>query len=99
MPLSLAWSESPRDLVVGAVATYRAARLVTEDEITRPVRERVLEWSDGGRVGYLITCPWCSSVWAGGLLAVGLTVAPRATRAVAAALAWSAAAGYLSAKE
>lgn len=99
MPPSLAWSEQPRDLALGAAATYRLARLVTEDEITAEIRERILERSSGGKLGYFITCPWCVSMWAGGLLAAGLTVAPRITRAAAAALAWSAAAGYLSAKE
>jgi hypothetical protein len=96
---SLAWSEQPRDLVLGGAATYRLARLVTEDEITRPLREKILERSNGGRLAYFITCPWCVSFWAGGLLAAGLTTVPRVTRAAAAALAWSAAAGFLSSKE
>lgn len=113
---SLDWTDSGGDLVLGAVATVRAARLITEDEILAPARERVLEWAlprqpdpedprpvygQGGhpRIAYLITCPWCVSVWAAAALAAGLTVAPRATRAAAAVLAWSAAAGYLSERE
>jgi hypothetical protein len=50
-------------LAVRALAVWRLTELATTDEITRPVRE----WAGrrGGRVGYLVGCPRCLSVWAG----------------------------------
>lgn len=58
-----------------ALAVHRIARLVVEDEITRPYREAVEEWSDGAdefslreRVNTLIGCKLCVSVWAGALV-------------------------------
>ena len=58
-------------LLVESLAVARLTRLVTEDEITRPVRERVERWADGKpegsvaeRASFGITCAACSSVWA-----------------------------------
>jgi hypothetical protein len=50
-----------------AVATWRLARLVTVDEITRQLRERVA--ARGDRWAYFVTCPWCVSIWVGPLVA------------------------------
>lgn len=36
---------SPLELVVDAVAAYRLTKLVTDDEITEPLRDAVVEWS------------------------------------------------------
>jgi hypothetical protein len=59
--------------VVMAAATARLTRLVTDDEIARPIRDAVMAWAEkpgaGGlrkRAGYLVDCPWCVSMWAGG---------------------------------
>lgn len=96
---SLRWAEQPRDLLLGAAAVYRLTRLVTEDEILRPWRERLTAAAPTGRLAYLVTCPWCVSVWAAGVLGAALTAAPHLTRAGCAVLAWSAAAGWLSGRE
>lgn len=48
-------------LLLVAAATYRLTRLVTADRITEPLRAWVE--ARGPRVGYLITCDWCLSVW------------------------------------
>lgn len=70
------------NLLVDALATYRLTRLVTTDTITQPLRDRV--FAETGRirgkharpsavaekVEYLITCPWCVSVYAGGAVAL-----------------------------
>lgn len=54
-------------LLLGASATYRLTRLITEDEITRPLRERL--WDryppESTAIGYLISCPHCVSIYAG----------------------------------
>jgi len=59
--------------VVMAAAVARLTRLVTDDEIARPIRDAVMAWAEkpgaGGlrqRAGYLVDCPWCVSMWAGG---------------------------------
>jgi hypothetical protein len=44
-----------------ALATYRLTRLVTTDTLTAPAREWVQARYD--RVGYLVGCDWCSSMW------------------------------------
>lgn len=52
-------------LVLGAV--WRLARLVAIDFITEPARlwvDRRSTW-----LGYLVSCPWCISVWIAPLVA------------------------------
>lgn len=50
-------------LAFGAV--WRTTLLVVADELTAPLRERTLRRWDGGRMEYLLSCPWCASVWVG----------------------------------
>jgi hypothetical protein len=88
----------PVALGVGALAVYRGTRLLVDDEVTRPLRERLAP-DDDSRLAYFLTCPWCVSVWVGAAWA-GLSVAaPRAARAAGAVLAWSAVSGLLSSWE
>lgn len=54
------------------LATYRIARLVTADYVTRPLRD----WAnrrdaaarpdadEPGALAYFVTCPWCVSMYA-----------------------------------
>lgn len=62
-------------LVIYALAFMRVIGLITADTITESIRDRVLEWLDDapGSIGqwlsYLITCPWCASVWVGAVAA------------------------------
>lgn len=60
------------DLILDVLATQRLTRLVTEDQITEPVRELVWKRFDPEetKIGYFVTCPHCVSVWAGGLIAL-----------------------------
>lgn len=55
-----------KDLVIGALATKRLVRLITADAILDPVREKVWEIDppQKHRVGYVLTCESCSSMWA-----------------------------------
>lgn len=56
--VSLIW------VVLIGVASYRVWRLVGEDNITEPLRERLSGvWLD------LVSCPWCLGSW----LAFGIT--------------------------
>lgn len=55
------------------LATYRLTKLVIEDQITASLRDKVFEKfpPQSTKIGYLFTCPWCVSIWAGaGLLAL-----------------------------
>ena len=64
--------------LVYALAVARVTGLVTVDEITRPAREAILRRLNEHRrshiaLGYLITCPWCASIWvAAGAVALAL---------------------------
>jgi hypothetical protein len=57
-------------LALLGLATYRATKLVIDDEITAEIREKVLEkLGDHPKLSYLLHCPWCVSIWlAGGLV-------------------------------
>jgi len=57
----------PTNLVIDVLATRRITRLLVEDEITRPLREKIGRYH--AKAGYLVTCPYCVSVWAGGVVA------------------------------
>lgn len=92
---------TPTQLVISGLATYRLTRLVTTDEIAEPVREKV--WAayppESSKLGYLITCNWCTSVWAASALQISRMIAPKTTSTVETVLALSAVAGLLSAHE
>lgn len=53
------------DVLIDVAATTRATRLVVNDEISRPAREKITEVLPDGRLEYLVNCPYCVSVWAG----------------------------------
>ena len=87
--------------IVAVLAVWRLTKLVVEDEVSRPAREKVVAWSeqhDQGswqdRTGYLVDCRACVSVWAA--LAVGALSWSRSGRAVVKTLAGSGAALVLA---
>lgn len=53
---------TPLVVVLAILAVYRLTLLVVADEITAPIRDRLVERVPD-RVGLLLTCPWCMSVW------------------------------------
>ena len=59
--------------VIVALACWRLARLLTIDEIFRPIRENVVGRNPDGQIAYLVTCPWCLSIWSSPIL-IGLAV-------------------------
>jgi hypothetical protein len=86
-------------LVLG-LATYRLTRLITTDNITEPIRERI--WDkyppQSTRLGYLITCDWCSSIWVASIVIPSAMIIPVLVY-VYAVFAVSAIAGLLTAYE
>lgn len=87
-------------LTTTALATYRLSRLAIEDEITSDLRNKV--WKkyppEKTKIGYLLTCYWCSSIYAASALEISRMIAPKTTRAVETALAASAVAGIVAAR-
>lgn len=90
---------TPTQLVLGAAATARLARLVTRDTIFDTQRLRYVRHMD--RTGHpklaeLAVCPWCISVWIGGAVAVAARKDLPGYEVAAAGLAFSLAAGILN---
>jgi hypothetical protein len=87
---------APADLALLTVATYRASRLVSKDEVTSVARAPFTEFEDQagegevnekarGRglrraVGDLISCPFCTAVWTASIGMFGMITFPRAAR-------------------
>jgi hypothetical protein len=83
------------DAVIGALAAHRLTRLVIQDVITAKPRNAILKkypptqesWS------YLLTCPWCASMYTGLAVAVLQGKGGSAGRGLVYALALSSAVG------
>jgi hypothetical protein len=89
-------------LAVSTLATYRLTKLVVSDEITAPLRERVFQRfgePDQNKVSYAVTCPHCTSVYAGLVVALAHMIAPRLAEPVLNALAYSAVTGIMAERE
>lgn len=50
-------------VVLVVLSLARLARLITIDEISAPLRQRVVDRKPTGQLAYLVTCPWCVSIW------------------------------------
>lgn len=103
---ALARLRDPVALTVGALAVHRLTRLVTDDEITRPLRERLTKVVSGTVyrpahpwLGYLVTCPWCVSIYAAAGWAALTVAAPAVATPAGAVLAWSSVSGLLASLE
>jgi hypothetical protein len=88
----------PVTLIVGGLAVHRLTRLLVEDKIAEPVRDRLTANAEG-RLAYFVTCPWCVSVWVAGAWAALAVAAPPVAVPVGAALAWSSLTGLLASVE
>jgi len=87
-------------LLVDTLAVYRLTKLVNDDVILDDVRNKLLDRfpPEETKIGNLITCPWCVSVYAGGAVALARTVAPRQWNVLAQALAFSTVTGLVAEK-
>ena len=99
------------DLVLGAIATHKFARLVSKDGVTTPLRAPFTEFEENigsaevaerpkeGRfthvAGELLTCPFCLAPWIATAYVAGLTHAPRQARAWAAVFSLVGASDFL----
>ena len=86
------------DDIADALAVHRLTKLVIDDYITEPLREKVYDkFGDPSesKISYLIGCPWCVSVYAGFGVVAARAVAPKAWRYVSYALAFSSVTGLI----
>ena len=102
---------STRDILLLAIGTYKASRLLTKDSVTGSLRAPFTEFEkptgDGevdekprGKglrhaVGELVVCPYCAGQWVAALFVYGFVLVPRFTRLVASLMAISAISDYL----
>lgn len=63
--MGLVIHESWLFVLLAALATARLTRLVNEDAILDPPRAWVQQHASDA-VSYLVTCPWCVSIYVGG---------------------------------
>jgi hypothetical protein len=87
------------DLCLLGLATLRASKLVSEDEITSGLREPVLEEVDGRKIpqghglrqslGKLLLCPTCTGAWVAAFFTYVLYLFPRYARPFLAIMAAS----------
>jgi hypothetical protein len=87
------------DLSLLGLATLRASKLVSEDEITSVLREPVLDEVDHQKIpqgtgmrrslGKLLLCPTCTGTWVAALFTYALYLCPRYTRPFLAIMAAS----------
>ncbi|HET7688840.1 MAG TPA: DUF1360 domain-containing protein [Nocardioidaceae bacterium] len=89
-------------LLTDALAVYRLTVLVKDDKITARGRDAVWrrygapDAEESGLVSYLLTCPWCLSMYFGAAAVIGRRAMPRAWDPVARVLAFSATTGLLA---
>jgi hypothetical protein len=99
-------ADTPLDLLVLSLATFKVARTITRDDVTSFIRAPFVEGEDeepvetGGlqqAIGELVTCSRCVGTWAAAGLATSQIVAPRFGRLLGWSLAAAAANDFLQA--
>lgn len=84
--------------VVLALGAYRTTHLITTDAIADGFRNWVWSKFDPTtKIGYLISCNWCTGFWVSLFLVGGFMVLPQITFVVSLVMAISAVVGLLSA--
>lgn len=90
------------EFLIDALATYRLTRLIYQDEITAPMRAKAFQQVQklpkpvADKLAYLLTCPWCISVYAATVLIVLRKTHPELAAVLTGVLASSAVAGAIS---
>ena len=84
--------------VILALAAFRLTHLVTTDAIADGFRTKVWKkFPPSTKIGYLITCNWCTGFWVSIFLVISYLILPVATLVVSLVLAISASIGLISA--
>lgn len=86
------------NFIILALAAYRITHLITTDAIADKFREKVWsKFAPSTRIGYLITCNWCTGFWVSFGLVAGASILPQLTFVVSLIMAMSAVVGLISA--
>jgi hypothetical protein len=105
------WMTQPVALAVNALAAYRLTRLWTRDylppqaHVPKQVQEKQDEVQDAKGttadhpLSELVHCPWCVGFWISVGVVGAATLAPRAWRPLATALAFSAVVANIAVRE
>ena len=82
------------------LATARATRLITNDEILAPVRSRIWKkWPpESSMIGYMLTCDWCTSMWAASLFVLMSIISTTLVIIVASVFAASLVSSFITAR-
>lgn len=107
---SLPEKVSPSDLLLLGLATQKAARVLSRDRVTQPLRKPFTEYEgpagsgeveekargEGLRkaIGQLVTCPYCLGIWVASGFIYGFAFSPRLTRMIASIFAVSSVADF-----
>jgi hypothetical protein len=85
--------------VILVLAAYRVTRLITTDTIAEGFRNWVWSRQDPGtKIGYLISCNWCTGFWVSLVFVFGYLLVPNVTFVVSLVLSTSALVGIISSK-
>jgi hypothetical protein len=81
-----------------ALAVWRLTRLVTTDEITSKVREKIFSKypPETSNVGYAFTCNWCVSIWSSSAMMIMYKINSSTAMFVGGVLALSTATGLIN---
>lgn len=86
--------------IVLTLATFRVTRFITTDFLFDPMRQWI--WKkfppETTKIGYLITCSWCSSFWVAAIIIAAYLLAPSITFVVSLVLSISSIVGYIAAR-
>jgi len=100
---------TPLNIAVDTLAVYRLTKLINEDRITEPLRDliaakfpKVKSKKTGlmelSMPAYLLSCPWCVSIWAAGFIFTLRRISPETADWLSSILAASAATGISTTK-
>ena len=90
---------TPFQFIVLTLAAYRLCRLLVEDTLLESFRNLVWRrFPPTTYLGYLITCYWCTGIWASSLVICMYTIVPTPTFAVSLILAISTVVGIVAAR-
>lgn len=81
-------------LVKDSLAVFRLTKLIMEDRITLEFREAFwAKFPPNTKIGFLLTCPWCVSIWAAAIVIGTRKAFPEAGDILSTILATSAVTG------
>jgi len=86
------------NFVVLVLGAFRLTHIITTDVIADGFRKWVWsKYDTSTKIGYLVTCNWCTGFWVSLLFVAGASALPQLTFVVSLVLAISALVGLLSA--